>query len=412
MKLTTLVIFAIISSITSAGLMRVLKKEGDLLCTKLSNTKQPIDTNVDVFPQDTQKTGVAFAEQQVKAARAMFYNPDAPVLAVLKTAAINFRDTYVNKEKVEFADMLLKSWDGKKKEGVNRQIGVGGSLEYKQMYESLPDEEKKVKIKDYLLNQIQVVADGKGKARDYVGFVCLLGDMGAVLLDYFGKEKKPTPDEMKVVEALKNHPVVSKLDPPTVEAVAKEAFKYGSPNHFYDDDPKTPKIIGKQLERDMCVTEGSGFPLRSGVFDLGEKIDKELKQKDTIPAIGWPLQTVKKKLIDTCPQEPWTGHFSGSLYEVMFMLDLLSGDDHLEFKENEERKAKAAIAAGMLVATGFHSAVEEVFVVKKYLGLIKPDTRINTETNKDDYCKDATKYMSDLFAQFTKKSKKRILRKK
>lgn len=64
---------------------------------------------------------------------------------------------------------------------------------------------------------------------------------------------------------------------------------------------------------------------RSGILNLGEQADKKIKltYKKPLKPISWPWQTVPKKLIDRCGTEPCAGHFSGSLYELILMQELL-----------------------------------------------------------------------------------------
>ena len=98
----------------------------------------------------------------------------------------------------------------------------------------------------------------------------------------------------------------------------------------------------------------------------------------------WPWQLIPKKYMENCP-EPWAGHYSGSIVEVLFDLDLFSktntsvgGDDPLKSFEgksmldNENRRCKAALAGAFLISIGYHSAIEVKPTIWAYLGKDMP----------------------------------------
>ena len=151
-----------------------------------------------------------------------------------------------------------------------------------------------------------------------------------------------------------------------------------------------------------CIIDSITNP-RSGIFYLGEQVDAtfKLKKKEKrIPKVCWPWQTVPGKLVTGCPNEPWAGHYSGSFYEILLMLDLTTGTDltkNYEISNKHDRDVNAAIAAGFLIATGMHSAVEERFVIGDYL----------VQSITKESCDDATHFIINVIKQFIKTDKRR-----
>ena len=140
-------------------------------------------------------------------------------------------------------------------------------------------------------------------------------------------------------------------------------------------------------------------------MNVGEAVDTELnlKANEKLPLISWPWQTVPKKLVTFCPEEPWAGHFSGSLYELILMIELFDrADPKTETQANEnKKKIYAGTASAFLVSTGMHSAVELVYVVKNYLGVTINKSDILSES----VCKDASKYIAGIISGISNKKK-------
>jgi hypothetical protein len=109
--------------------------------------------------------------------------------------------------------------------------------------------------------------------------------------------------------------------------------------------------------------------------------------------VSWPWQTVPKVRMDNCNNEPFGGHFSGSILEALWILDLVTYDrirTNLESTIQDpiswvkgyglpgfatpERKAKAALAASFFLSSGMHTAVEVSITIRAYLGqeAVKP----------------------------------------
>jgi hypothetical protein len=110
----------------------------------------------------------------------------------------------------------------------------------------------------------------------------------------------------------------------------------------------------------------------------------------------WPWQMIPKNYLTKC-KEPWAGHYSGSIVEVLFMLDqftkadqAIGRDDPLKsFVEtggllnNKYRRCKGALAASFLISIGYHSAIEVKPTIWMYLGHPKPKIFTNDSAPAD-----------------------------
>ena len=377
------------------------------------------DPNEAVYPSDYQNTQAKTkATNQAKASRKFYLSPNAAAKKVLQDAAKGLQ-----------AFIQANSGSDSKIISINRQIDQDGSLSsyYRSLQEIVNTEldaggetASDLNVEWIVNHVIATVVGDKATSNDYVGFVSLIGDIGATVQDRYGREKtqdKMSPQEWTMAETMGNHNVI--LGKSTIKKLSeysKTVYAYGSPDNFYDIKTDKNKR-GKQAERATCMKDNEKLSLtRASIFDKGEAADqlivaeaaKNPAKKDLIakmrkiPKIAWPLQTVPKSIIDKCKDEPFAGHFSGSLYEVLLMLDVLTGANPLpEAKGTDDRKAKAAIAAAALIATGFHSAVEINFVIRRYLGikeLTNPKQIIIDST--DEWCKDASKEIIELIESF------------
>ncbi len=185
---------------------------------------------------------------------------------------------------------------------------------------------------------------------------------------------------------------------------SKAFYTKYSPDSYYDIKTD-PGKRSKKGDRKTCTASGK----RSGVMDVGTIVDETIKVNNVIvsnlnkasqlPGVSWPWQTVRKSLIDFCPKEPWAGHFSGSLYELILMLEIFDRESPTADTEpsSDKKKTYSAIASAFLIATGMHSAVEVVYVDKLYTGAasLTPDKILNNV----EVCKDATIFVSSLITE-------------
>lgn len=385
MKLIKIIILILTVSTTFAAICNVITENAfapNKVCNSIS-----IEPIKHVYPEDSQLESEANALKQNTSARKLIYKPGKKVKEILKNSATYLLETLETfNEEVKKLIYMADISDG----GVNRQVDFGGSLS------TLAATNPSLTGKQGVTDMLKAHKAGTATVIQTIGFVSFLGDIGAQVNDCFARNK--TADKIvKVATEVKE-----KF--PTFDVKVKmneETFKARKVDTFYPN---------KSKERFTCmVMDGEKCDLyshpRSGVLNQGSVADDKMGYNgEKIPTILWPLQTILKTTVASCPKEPWAGLYSGSINELLFMLDLLTKSDPNDTK-GADRRAKAAIASALLIATGFHSAIEVVHVVKLYLG----------EESKYDSCIDATDYISKLIDEFnseTDKVKKKKLKMK
>lgn len=390
--LLTMIIVGVVDS--SALLRRSKTKRGECENVWFKPAKIPgnIDNTKDIYPTDLDKTTYATAYAnaltQTTAARKFFYKPGDAAKKMFKDIASSLI-AFLAEKKNGVMDILTND------NGVIiRQAQDRGTWSYFDVINGINDEiteenkisgETPVKLltkEDFHNQVIKDVADGKGTPRDHLGFIGLLGDIGASVQDIIGKEEDKTKETEKAKIADAFLAFFQGTDG-KLEAKCKEYFGNYSPNAYYDDDIKKPTVIGKQLERGSCSVKDTKTnawkpelkkDIRGGVMGTGDEADKALATKKSlvIPKVGWPWQTVPKKLIDYCKDEPWAGHYSGSFYELFLMFEVFSRSaterkTNAPLGDKEKKKLYAGTAAAFLLATGMHTAVEVNYVLQQYL---------------------------------------------
>lgn len=382
--ITVLTLMSSILIVDCSSLSRKIKSKSALntkaaICAFVKFGKtgkvEAIDNDKAVFPQDFQKgKALENAKKQMTAAREVFYKPGPKIKALIKSLAEALASIIVGEEKDSAEFMSLISTYGT---DANRQISNSNNPEDNSVGSwFVANFTPGVSIQDFIKNQFAILKEHQNLATpvDIIGFLGLIGDVAACTQDVYGRKDK---DKTKVAIAniIKNKKFVSNL-----ETISEAAYKNGSPDIFYPhpDLKKEPdnalyKKGLKPLERATCMKNLNGdklTPVRSGLFDLGAEVDAAMKidEKIKIPFIQWPLQTVPKKLIDSCKDEAWAGHFSGSAYELLHIFDVLTKKDSTaEVKAgDDDRRTKAALASAFLIATGFHSAVEINYSMQNY----------------------------------------------
>lgn len=250
----------------------------------------------------------------------------------------------------------------------------------------------------HLLKNVSTKAENT-RPIEFLGFIGLLGDIGAVIQDHFNREKFTQPPQSQLIATF-----VEKF--PNLETISNNFYKLYSPDKYYESETEKRS---KKAERGFCVNNNKEMVLepRSGILNLGEQADKKIKLtfKKPIGPISWPWQTVPKKLIDRCGTEPWAGHFSGSLYELILMQELLGRESlNLEIDniDDEKRKLYFATASSFLIATGMHSASEVNWVGKMYLNQgTKGPKAISYDEFMNNYCSSSTEDVSNVIIDIT-----------
>lgn len=421
-------IFLVLNFISSRGdpkdCTHLIKKKGDDV--------KAIDNANDVFPADFQDSGKALdnGKSQTTTARNFFSKMGLTARTIIGEAAKKFSEIYSKSS--ELRTIIVKN------EELSRQAKTGGTGSYGDWNGILTDIKKftdkemaafESKAKalteakdanldkdDFLNHAIAITQFSSATPKDLLGLIGLLGDVGACIQDYYNRPAPDVKDTEKHNEWLQKKTIAEVFAKafPNLESQSKKAWKTKSPDNYYDDktDSDPTKHRTKQGDRLTCSAQTTGkgsfkWVARAGVLNLAASSPGDL------PLITWPMQTVPSILTAFCPDEPWAGHFSGSLYEILLMLDILIGKDPnanivaTDKKEMSERRAIAAIAGGFLVATGMHSSVEVIYVIKNYLGNpVKKE-----ELLSDKVCSGATTFLNDILSTNTDK-RKRIKRNK
>lgn len=349
-----------------------------------------------IFPQvdQTKDTAKANALTQTKAARKFFNKPNDDANAAIVRAAANLTRFLRDNDAI----LTILATNDK----IGRQTGETGTLGYGvELLKVIGG--ANADVKDLLINTTALLQQDS-TAKNRLAFLGILGDIGACVQDGFNRASESGNKPVQDVKDAINTFFANKTKPDEIKTKSADFYKLYSPDKYYDDGvPAT--AIGKKLERSSCSKDGTAatfkMDARAGVLNVGEQADKDLKFSGDaqLPKIGWPWQTVNKKLITFCENEPWAGHYSGSLYELILMLELFNRDkmDTAITPDNNKKKLFAGISAAFLVATGMHSAVEVNYVVQKYLSGDATEKRIDlTKDQNTDACKDATKKISEL----------------
>lgn len=399
------------------------------------------DTKID---PDTLKTDNAIMEKavkQTKAARALLYKPNDVALTQLKIAADRLKPFVQLVDAWDQVDTTLKPANKADLAKVDtNKVSVWNHFLFNRQLEG--GQLGKDTKKNDQLSIIGRISNKNGTGYDHAAFLALVGDIGTAIGDYSVKQPKDDIEEKKKFEVyaqifgqFKNTASLSTV-PKKDEAlklIAKVLYDQRSGDTITSNNKKKERGLVFNTDKSVKLE-----PARSGVFDCNKdkKIDKELGFKDDskelIPPTKWPYQTVEKATIDKCAKEPWAGHYSGSINEVLMVLDLLiytsSNDENLahpllsfelskeetdkftaiqgftlpDFKSpnlnDAKREARAALAAAFLVGGGYHTANEVHFTVKKYL-----DKDKKLAGKKVAECDDtSTDKVSALFAKYTK----------
>lgn len=424
------------------------KKNTGILCEKVFYPRGPnkdkeqakIGEYGAVFPEDYQKGAQVLenAKLQTTAARKFYYllPNNGKASQVLKNVAANFRKFLKGSEEnlarivnpahnVSRQSQENGTWghfDSIVRDVLTPIVSKGKTLtdqQLKDKLDSLVTEYKTFltgKFTTTVLTEIETFNSGTN-SKSLLGFIGLIGDIGAAVQDVIGKKKNHETNDKEII-AVKKGMIDYFGD---FSSKSLEYYDKYAPDKYYD----VKDGRGKQKERATCTINGQNKEEnksgRAGVLNLGETVDQQItdpswkrkekkivegKEKEIevtnlpndkiIPKIGWPWQTVPKTLVDYCPDEPWAGHFSGSLYELILMLELFDrradAIKQSRIPSPEEKKIYAAIASSFLVATGMHSAVEIVYVVKRYLA----EPVGENVMDKQKVCQGASRYIVNL----------------
>jgi hypothetical protein len=226
--------------------------------------------------------------------------------------------------------------------------------------------------KEKITKALKNVVDGKGTPKENAGVLAILADLGTAIVLY-KIPGKATPNLKLTVETF------SKL----IGAESTEAM-HSRVENVYKERGINVLWPTKSKERDPAKLSEGTSKLRSGIFNLG--------QPDLRAEYAW--ETLSSTFFEKCKTEPFTAHYSGTVFVTLIAFDLLLEKEEMfkttsaiemsttlskDPKESnlvgsEFRVCKAALAAAELLGIGYHSALEVKPVIWMYLGKSKPKT--------------------------------------
>jgi hypothetical protein len=384
------------------------------------NTEKIAETDY-IFPGDMTKDQeyiIAYerALQQTKSSRNLFYNPSKQALNYIKNVAFNIIELY-EKSLKDIKDVKKNPFHILAVSGRQRQTKSSGTLRrfLVEAIKSFKDPNSKItvdklngdSIPQALLVLKNEIKKSPPKRAALFGFMGWLGDIASAVVDLRGKDiDEDNPDQ----SPLANYIIQNYKD---LHKSIRDHYKKYSPSAFYKGN--------KYNERRMCAVEENTDKvqtyIRSGVMNTGDKADNELGIKTKLSKVGWPWQTIAKKLVKYCPNEPWAGHVSGSFNELVFGLHLFSLPIGGEYKEEEKNKELAiAWASAFLIGTGMHSAIEVVVPAKKMLGELPVEMKFDSESQdfKNEICgtdlNNPTTYFNKMYTKLSENQKKKQLK--
>jgi hypothetical protein len=368
-----------------------------LLCLISLNLAIKVQKPVLPWSAKTSTETKGWALEQTTAARKLFYSPSTNFSLELSKVAANL---------AELTATYLPLFDDKEWKEY-RIIGPGSMAG---------------KTKAELVAAIKRVADNKAAtANDRSSVISFLGDIGTIIADGHGKDK--LNDKYRYVNGNITRFLVAKKLRGMADTEIAQFSELRAGTYF---------APAKRAERNNSLLANGKPELKSrkGIFETGLKADSNLgiAPANQIVNVTWPVQLIEEKRInDPAVTEPWAGHMSGSLPEVLLCWDILTGVDPTisidptKIKANklldaEPRRIRAIAASANLIGLGFHSAMECREPADAYRGIYYRDEilkKAGPSGNQDMATihgkgPDSTKYMVDLIKQFTLGGKRRM----
>ena len=429
-----IILLLVIIALTIGSKLKVNKSRGDT--PELDKDGQPCvkDPTLELSLASVFQTGPSYAnkgdvkvkaDRQVEAARNLLNHPNEKSINILKEAARQLKQL-LGKDKITNDTKWTIKFNRSVYWGIKNAAGVT---------------KDQAKISLDQLGWVQNVEANNSDATggDRAGVLALLGDIGTAVMDCNYSTYSPgntltdqEKTELKKNESEQNKDIIKKADakklnnaycatkssirktyfPDTTFAEfntkTSDALKERGGSAIAPRKKKDEKGCGMNKERGMEF-EGGKLKLatRSGLLNDGTNLDNTFKA-------NWPWQTLPKEYF-TCA-EPWAGHYSGSILEVLFMLDTLTktkfseNDPFATFKINgvepvnptgtlkfdsDDQKCKAALAGAFLISIGYHSAIEVKPTIWKFLG--KPMPKIFSRSKPENCDANATDDIVALF---------------
>lgn len=389
------------------------------LIKKRERTTQDLDLKLPAIVQAEMPDVKAKADKQVKAARKLFENPNKKTIEILEVVATLLKNSWQTERIKQIS---------KNDEGFNRSINGGV---YDPKYKNPKEEKKHVhnkpeiphfnlkksnptneasskksesketeKLNEKLrmnfiqINRISKVANPNNFTRplDRVGVLAILGDIGTAILDCPTK-RDPNNETLPLIPRKIND--VLKEEEKSLCDVTSSVAKITNtnlPDLLEEAEEAKKKRGGSAIAKNKKEIRYKNKTLISPA-ERADKLNDTTHEVIKTPRSGlltqttdgsgftasWPWQMIPNKYLTDCA-EPWSGHYSGSIVELLFTLDLFTkantsvGDDPMKsFKQNtmldnENRRCKAALAGAFLISIGYHSAIEVKPTIWAYLG--------------------------------------------
>jgi len=356
----TILIISIISASMCLNLLR-----------RKSKTKNPLELTLAADVQAAIPKIKAMADQQVAAARKLLTTPGPEAAHILKTAALLLKTNWQNNNIKE-----NEKNDSNFNRSINGGIWAGRAT---------GTDEENTRMQTTRL--AKVANDNSPAPMDRAGVLAVLGDIGTAVFDCDKSKEASDPKQKGYCNIARSFAGVFSLNLEEFLAMGNTAKSKRGGSIIAPRKKDGPN--GK--ERDNAPdaqTGGIKLDARSGLLTQGTDASGF--------SAKWPWQMIPKKYLTTC-EEPWAGHYSGSIVEVLFMLDMftkadqaIGRDDPLKsFVEtggllnNKYRRCKAALAASFLISIGYHSAIEVKPTIWMYLGHAKPKIFTNDSAAGD-----------------------------
>jgi hypothetical protein len=363
------------------------------------------------FADDTRNSRIkANAQKQVDDSKAFLRNPGTTCKALYKTLAVEaykiskfITERFLNDITVDnykSYEKLTNTFIGKDRIVFGGVLGPNGKDLYKNLYKNLYKKtfpEAKVQLdlfkQQYELGNtsLKKLSEGLPVGTDlltyHVTLASFLGDFGGAVND---AQTINQADSHRTYLSL----LSSKLKTPYTthtELINKADSGYFN---IYRGD----KVgLYKKCERGN-ITKNNALNRETNIITMVNKNVKGLTAGESAPmglnsrsGVGsidkgtgndnfyanWPWQTVPVVFMDNCGDEPWAGYFSGTIGEVLFTAEYFLGKtveqmvDNATGDDQKNRQCIASLGSALLTSTGFHSAIEVVPVVKRYLGEIQ-----------------------------------------
>lgn len=378
------------------------------------------------------------AGQQVAAARNLLKKPNDAAKLILKTAAEHLRELWNNdivKENEKTSDNFNRSIFG----GILDAAANAAESKLSAADKGNASKKEAARLAARVNAQIERISKvatlNNPKATDYAAVLAILGDMGTaafdcnpVLMNLADKPGDDAKQKKKNAKTRATHTAYCNMR----GIIFRKFFQNLEERNCMATDfipmalktrggsaiaPNKKAVGGNPPERSMVMLDADTPKLdeRGGLL-----VDGLDGNRDGFKA-KWPWQLIPEIYMKECA-EPWAGHYSGSILEVLFMLDVTTkannelGKDHpmrswqpdeyltdprLKSQKCKDmfnnidiighdklasthRKCKAALAGAFLISIGYHSAVEVRPTIWAFLNLgkIKQDPQIFSMGNQ------------------------------